>query len=221
MRKITLGSILVFNCLLILAIVIALFATKFLFLRLPLGDFTGVFYTFVFIILSYLVSIFIYRLFLYFFPLREGEIQEKSKEEFISNIYLLFYLIPFPLLIKNKLLPVPLMRIIYLMLGAKLGDNTYSVGTILDPPLTFVGSNTILGQDCILVSHVIEGKKLRFASIHIGNNVTVGANAVIMSGVVIEDNAIVAAGAVVKKGELIKAKEVWGGVPAKKIRILH
>lgn len=218
MRKITLNSILIFNFLLVVAIIIAVFVTRFLFLRFPLGDFSGVVYSLLFIVSFYLSNICLYRLFLQFFPLQEGEIKEKSKEEFSYQVYLLFYLLLFNSLIRTQFISVTLMRLIYLMLGARLGENTYSAGTILDPPLTCVGSNTLLGQDCVVYAHVIEGKKLAIAPVNIGNNVTVGANAVIMPGVTIEDDAIIAAGAVVSKNKYIRKKEVWGGVPARKIK---
>ena len=228
MRKIRFGSILVFNCLLILAIFIAVVVTRFFFVRFPLGDFTGVLYTLMFVILLYLSSILIYRIFLMIFPLQseeikqgsKQEIKEGSKQEFVYHIYLLFYLLLFNSLIRSKFISVSLMRIVYLMLGARLGENTYSAGTILDPPLIVVGSNTLLGQDCVLYSHIIEGKKLAIAPIHIGSNVTIGANAVIMPGVTIEDDVIIAAGAVVTKGQKITSQEVWGGIPAKKIKNL-
>lgn len=45
-----------------------------------------------------------------------------------------------------------------------------------------------------------------------------GANAVILRGVSIGDGAIIAAGAVVNHD--IPAHEIWGGIPAKKIRNL-
>jgi acetyltransferase-like isoleucine patch superfamily enzyme len=224
MRKIKLNSILVFNCLLILAIILAVFVTHSIFTPLSLGDFTGIAYTLIFVIFFYLILISIYRSFLRLFSRLFSQharvIKEGSKDEFIFNIYLLFYLIPFHPLIKNKLIPVTFMRLIYIMLGAKLGDNTYSAGTILDPPLTYVGNNTIIGQDSILISHIIEGGHLAYAAIRIGNNVTIGANSVIMAGVIIENNAIVGAGAVVTKKTEIKANEVWGGIPAKKLRTL-
>jgi acetyltransferase-like isoleucine patch superfamily enzyme len=220
MLKINPYSILVFNCLLIISLVLAVVTTKLVLSPVALGDFTGVVYTITFIILLYSISILIYRLFLRFFPLKEGQIQPGSKLHFIYHVYLLFYLILFYILTRSKAIPVGLMRLIYLSLGAKLGDNTYCSGTILDPPLTIVGSNTILGQDCVVYAHALEGGKVSHAKIHIGNNVTVGANAVIMSGVMIEDNAIVGAGAIVTKGTTIGSKEVWGGVPAKKIKTL-
>lgn len=46
----------------------------------------------------------------------------------------------------------------------------------------------------------------------------IGANAVILRGVSIGDGAIIVAGAVVNHD--IPAYEVWGGIPAKKIREL-
>lgn len=218
MRKISTRSILVFNSLLIIAILFAILITKISLSRLFFGDFTGLVVTFFFLVFFYLISIFIYRVFLIFFPLPEGDIKANSKQEFIVNVYQLFYLIPFHLLLKSQLIPVSLMRVVYVLLGAKMGANTYSSGLIDDPPLTIIGSNTLLGQDCLLTCHIIEGEKLGLQKIRIGNNVTIGAKAVIMAGVTIGDNAIIGAGAVVIKGTKIGAKEVWGGIPAKKIR---
>ena len=59
---------------------------------------------------------------------------------------------------------------------------------------------------------------LESTPVHIGKNVWIGANAVILRGVSIGDGAIIAAGAVVNHD--ILAYEVWGGIPAKKIREL-
>lgn len=52
----------------------------------------------------------------------------------------------------------------------------------------------------------------------IGCGVWVGAGAVILQGVVIGDRAVVAAGAVVNKD--VPPLEVWGGVPARRIKHL-
>jgi acetyltransferase-like isoleucine patch superfamily enzyme len=221
MRKISFGAILIFHFLLGLAIILAVLVTQLLIFPLPLGDFTGVICTLAFLIFLYLAAIFIYRLFLRFCPLKTGSITEGSKLEFNYHVYLLFYLILFLPLMQSHLIPISLMRIVYIMLGAKLGENTYCSGLILDPPLATIGSNTLLGQDCILACHVIEGKTLAHYPIAIGNNVTIGANATIMAGVTIGDNAIVGAGAVVIKGSKIGVKEVWVGVPARKLKTLN
>jgi acetyltransferase-like isoleucine patch superfamily enzyme len=54
------------------------------------------------------------------------------------------------------------------------------------------------------------------AGIHIGENVWIGAGAAVLPGVSIGPHAVVAAGAVVTKH--IPAGEIWGGVPAQRIK---
>ena len=182
---------------------------------LPLGDFRGVTLTLAALVLIYLWAFLIYRLFLFVMPLKEGNIPEGSREEFTAQVNTLFYLILFYPLTRTHFLPVPLLRLVYLALGARLGRNTYSAGPLLDPPLTYIGDNCIIGHDAVLFSHAIEGRHLSLSAIRIGNDVTVGAAAVLMSGVTIGDGAIVSAGAVVTKGTSIGAGEIWGGVPAR------
>lgn len=218
MRKITLGQILYFQVLLWSTIGCGIFTTRLLLRDLPLGDFRGVVLTLCGIIFIYAYAFLIYRIFLHHRPLQEGYLTEGSREEFTAQVNILFYLLVFNSLIRTHFLPVPLMRLVYLALGAKLGENTYSAGTILDPPLTFVGANTIIGHDATLFSHAIEGSHFSLNAIRIGDNVTIGATAVIMSDVIIGDGAIVSAGAVVSKGTRIAAGEVWGGMPARLLK---
>ncbi len=218
MRKITLGPVVVFCCLLLFAAVFGLVTTGLLLDVFPLGDFRGVAGVAAGILLVYLYSLALYRVFLYFAPLKEGTIAAGSREEFNYHVYLLFYLVLFQPITRSLFLPVPLMRLVYLALGARLGDNTYSAGTILDPPLTHVGRNSIIGHDALLFSHAVEGNDLSLAAIRIGDNVTIGAKAVIMPGVTIGDGSIVAVSAVVLKGTSIGADEVWGGIPARMMR---
>lgn len=218
MRKIGIGEILFFSVLAVLVLACALASTKLLLGELPLGDFRGVVLTVIGVFFIYVYAIAAYRIFLFFLPLQEGEIEENSKQEFGYHVYLLFYLLFFYPLIRSGAIPVPLMRLIYLALGARLGPNTYSSGIMLDPPMIEIGTNSIVGQYALLVPHVIEGRLLAHYRIRIGNNATIGAHSVVLSGVSIGDNAIVATGAVVPKGCQIGENEVWGGVPA---RFLH
>ena len=218
MRKIKAAPIIVFTLLLSLSIVLAVVTTSSLLSFIPLGDLRGISLVAGAVFLLYVYGIIFYRLFLRVMPLKEGYIEEGSREEFGYHVYLLFYLIMFFPLTRSKFIPVPLMRLVYLALGARLGPNTYSSGTIMDPPLTFVGANTIIGQDAVLFSHVNEGGHLSLAGIRIGDNVTIGANSVVMSGVTIGDGAIIAANAVVLKDTQIESGEVWGGVPARRLR---
>jgi acetyltransferase-like isoleucine patch superfamily enzyme len=165
----------------------------------------------------YVCALLVFRLFMRLFPLHVGEIPHGSRQEFIYHVYLLFFLILFYPVMRSGSIPVPLMRVFYLALGAKLGTNTYSSGIILDPHFVTIGDNTIVGQFALLVPHVIEGSKLAHYPIEIGSNVTIGAHAVVLSDVSIGDNAIVATGAIVPKGTRIAKGETWGGVPARRI----
>ncbi len=185
---------------------------------LPLGDFRGVTIVIGAVVFVYLYAIAMYRLFLYLMPLQEGELAEGSREEFAAQVNSLFYLMLFNGLIRTHFLPTPLMRLVYQALGSRMGNNTYSVGAILDPPLTEFGANCIIGHDAVLFCHAIEGRHFALSRIRVGDNVTIGATAVIMPGVSIGDGAIVSAGAVVLKDTLIGPGEVWGGVPAKRLQ---
>jgi len=186
--------------------------------KLPLGDFRGVTVFIGAVVLIYLWGFLVYRLFLHFLPLKEGDLAEGSREEFSAQVNNLFYLMLFNSLIRTHFLPTPLMRLVYQALGARMGDNTYSVGAILDPPLTEFGANCIIGHDAVLFCHAIEGSHFSLSRIRVGDNVTIGATAVIMPGVRIGNGAIVSAGAVVLKDTQIGPGEVWGGVPARRLK---
>jgi hypothetical protein len=218
MRAIKFCQVAVFLWLLMLILVLAIGTTVLVVDRLPLDDFRGVTLVLAAGVLIYLYAFLVYRLFLLALPLREGEVAEHTRHELVANVNILFYLLLFNSLIRTHFIPVPIQRLIYLALGARLGANTYSAGALLDPPLTHIGSNTIIGHDAVIFAHVIEGPKLELKAVHIGNAVTIGAKAVVMAGVRIGDNAIVSTGAVVTKDTQIAAGEIWGGIPARRLK---
>lgn len=218
MRAITAPQVTLFFLLFGLSIALGVATTWLVLGNLPLGDFRGVVLVMAGVVFIYLHAFAVYRLFLHFMPLPEGELQEGSREEFAAQVNILFYLLLFNTLIRTHFLPVPLMRLVYQALGTRMGPNTYSAGVILDPPLTEFGSNCIVGHDAVLFSHAIEGRHFALARIRVGDNVTIGATAVVMSGVNIGDGAIVSAGSVVLKDTSIGPGEIWGGVPAKRLK---
>jgi acetyltransferase-like isoleucine patch superfamily enzyme len=217
MRKIRISQILVFGCLLSAALALAVGTVWFALGKLPFGDFRGVVLTIAFVIFLNVYTIIAYRLFLRVSPLRPGEIAAGSRQEFVYHVYVLFYLLFFYPVMRSGIAPAPFMRLFYLALGARLGENTYSQGIIHDPPFVEIGANSTVGQSALLIPHVIEGNKLAHYPIRIGNNVTIGANAAVLSDVIVGDGALVATGAVVPKGTRIGPGETWGGVPARKI----
>ena len=95
MRQITPPQILTFFALLSVILTLGLGTTWLLLGGLPLGDFRGVALVFTGVVLVYLYSFLVYRLFLHFVPLQEGELAEGSKAEFAAQVNILFYLILF------------------------------------------------------------------------------------------------------------------------------
>ena len=217
MRKISTAQISLFMLLLVLITSTAFGLTLYVTNKNLLGDFYSVIFVMLLFLIFYSLAFLVYRACHYYMPLQDGDLPAGSPEEFAYQVDTLFRLLLFYPLIRTYLIPTPIMRLVYQALGANFGHNTYSGGAILDPALTHLGSNTLIGHDAVLFSHEIEGQYMALASIHIGNNVTVGAKATIMPGVTIEDNAIISVGAVVTKGTHIMKGECWGGIPAKRI----
>jgi len=217
MRKINGLQIAVFLLLLSLVVVLGVGSTAVVLGGAPLGDFRGVALVAAGVVLTYLWAFAVFRGFLRVFPLEPGEVPPGSRQEFVYHVYLLFFLTVFHPLMRSGVVPVPLMRLVYLALGARLGANTYSSGIIFDPPYVEMGDDCLMGQYALLVPHVIENERLAHYPIRIGSGVTIGAHAVVMAGVTIEDGALVATGAVVPKGARIGRDEVWGGVPARRL----
>ena len=136
MRKINIGQISAFAVLFATSIVGGVFGAWLALDSLPLGDFRGIAIVMGAVLLTYAASFCAYRLFLAFLPLRLGPQTPGSRAEFSAQVNILFYLMIFNSLVRTHFVPVPLMRLVYQALGAKLGRNTYSAGALLDPPLT-------------------------------------------------------------------------------------
>jgi hypothetical protein len=217
MRRMKPSRIIVFMLLAAAAAGLALLTTGLLTVRLPFGDFRAIVMSVFAVVAFYAFAILIFRLFQSMFPLPSGEIAQGSRAEAVYHVYLLFYLLLFNPIMYSGLLPVPLMRLFYKGLGARMGPNSFSVGIILDPQFVQIGRDSLVGNGALLIPHVIEGARLAHYPIRIGNNVTVGAHSVVLADVEIGDDAIVAVNAVVTKGSRIPAGETWGGIPARRI----
>lgn len=217
MRKIRSPEIAVFVILLFTCIGLSYLTVRIALWSVPFGDFRGVVLAAALVLALYCWALLAYRLVLQVLPMKEGAIEPGSKGEFGYHIHLLFNLVLFYPVTFSHIVPVPLMRLFYLAMGAKLGANTYSSGTILDPCLVRVGSNCIIGQAALVVPHLLTGQRLEHHAVDVGNDVTVGARAIILCGTRIGSGAIIAAGAVVAPFSQIGDGETWAGVPARRV----
>lgn len=171
------------------------------------------------IFLFYALAIFGFRLLQKIAPVPIGEIFVQSIGEHRAFLYMLHFILLFNPLLFSRLLPFPLLGLLLKLLGIKMGKDSYCAGIVMDPQFVNIGENSLIGNDAMLIAHVIEGDNLAFQPICIGNNVTVGARAIIMAGVTIEDGAIVGVQAVVRKGSHIKRNETWVGCPARRVDV--
>lgn len=85
----------------------------------------------------------------------------------------------------------------------------------------YIGDGCLIGHSVVMatLNHDQDPDRrqnLTHAPIRLGRNVWVGAHATILAGVTVGDGAVIAAGAVVNKD--VPAREIWGGVPARRIK---
>lgn len=104
-----------------------------------------------------------------------------------------------------------------------LGKGVLNIGNIVDPDLTEVGDNALIGGTSVLVAHAVlvrQDGALVFTSapIKIGRRATIGGEAFIALGCVIGDDAVLEPRTVVAPFTQIPAGEVWGGNPASFLR---
>ncbi|MCG5512180.1 DapH/DapD/GlmU-related protein [Ectothiorhodospira shaposhnikovii] len=110
--------------------------------------------------------------------------------------------------------------LIYKILGAEVGKSPAFAGTIRDFPLISLGDFCTVGQNSVITAHIISGNKIVLKRIAIGERAVVGINCVVMPGVTMGAGAVLAPGAVATTGTNIPAGELWGGIPARKIKSL-
>lgn len=95
----------------------------------------------------------------------------------------------------------------FITLGNKVNvqDNAMLHCTFEKFPL-IIGNNVSIGHNAIVHGCTIK------------DNVLIGMGAIVMDDCTVESNSIIGAGSVVTQGTHIKSGEVWGGIPARKIK---
>lgn len=106
------------------------------------------------------------------------------------------------------------------LFGARVGKATAHAGVLRDHPLLEFGDYCTIGQNSVLTAHAITHDAIYLAPINVGKNAVVGINCTVMPGVEIGEGAVLAPGAVATINTIILPYELWGGIPARKIKDL-
>jgi len=117
------------------------------------------------------------------------------------------------------LMVTPLGTLYMRVLGAKIGKDVMINSKYLhDHGLLEIGDGSLIGGDAVMSAHAAEGGHLLLAPIKVGKKCLIGQKSVLMPGVEVGDGSVVAAGAIVLKDTKIPPNEVWGGIPAKRLK---
>ncbi len=95
---------------------------------------------------------------------------------------------------------------LYRKCGASIGDNVVLAGRIMEPDMTTIGENTIIGVDALVTAHeiILQNKQMviRFAPVTIGKNCVIGAKSVILPGANIPAGTMIPAHSIIKKDHI-------------------
>lgn len=217
--KISIKDIVLSGSLLLFIFLTSLFVCHFIYSeRLFPSDFQGIIAVLIFFLLVILFSIAVGRAINFLWPIEQGTFDLQSGAWSIQIWKTLGFLNLFnlSLLIHTYLCPVNLRGFVYWLLGTPVGKYNLIGGKIIEPLMVSLGDEVILGEDSLVLGHLITKNKLFLGKVVIGNQVTIGAKSIIMPDVIIEDGAVVWAGSLVPRGARIKKNEEWSGVPARK-----
>lgn len=106
----------------------------------------------------------------------------------------------------------------YALFGTRVGGRVAIAGKILDPRLTVLEDNCILGEGCIVTSHTMVQDRFILRGVWVGKGATVGVGSILMPGVKIGPGAVVLPGSVLKADTVVPAGELWGGIPAVRLK---
>jgi len=151
-----------------------------------------------------------------FHPLREGE-YDLAHEQF-TQWKVRHVVAELGKLALSLYFPVFARAAFYALFGTRVGRQVAVAGKILDPGLTVLEEGCVLGEGCIVTSHTMWGERFVMREVHVGANATVGVGCILMPGVRVGSRAVLLPGSVVKTGTVIGSGEIWGGVPASRLK---
>lgn len=124
------------------------------------------------------------------------------------------------LLFLSTLVPSFMGTLYYRMAGAKIGSGCQiNTEHLNDAGSVVIGDRVVVGGHAVINAHLVERGELVMAPVTIGDDALIGANSTVQPGSTIGAGATIASKAVVPKWTEIPPGEIWGGIPAKCIRL--
>jgi len=155
-------------------------------------------------------------------PMKEGtyNYQDHPLACFGWNLYGFLCITHLNLFYDKILLPIPFRKGFYQLMGSSIGGGIIPIsGQLLDPHLITLGTNSHIGEDAMLTPHAVTSdNKLYIAKITIGPNAMIGVKSTLMPGVKVGEGAMINAMSLVTMNTVIPANEIWGGIPARKLK---
>ena len=113
----------------------------------------------------------------------------------------------------------PFLAVYFRAMGARIGRRVLiNTTNVNDFDLITIGDDVVLGGDCTVIAHLLEGGQLGFAPVVLEKGAQVGASATVMPGVRLGAGAVLGASAVTTKEQQIPAREIWAGLPARFVK---
>ncbi|MBK8268149.1 MAG: hypothetical protein IPK83_07500 [Planctomycetes bacterium] len=140
---------------------------------------------------------------------------------FIASLTKARYEPPFPGFLVHHVASLPPFCWVY---NAVFGPKTKSCNVtdvrFLDPFGIEVGKNVVFGLGAIISAHAQGRDDITIRKTVIEDNVIFGGNVMVYDGCTIKQGAVILGGAALKSNTVVGENEVWGGIPAKKLKTL-
>lgn len=110
----------------------------------------------------------------------------------------------------------------YRLAGCKIGKNVnINSVSINDPSLVEIGDNVVVGGGATINGHLVENGNIILEKVVIGKHSTIGGTTMVGPGSRIGEYCVLGSRAVLPKRKVIPDGEIWGGVPARFIKMSH
>lgn len=104
------------------------------------------------------------------------------------------------------------------LLGANVGRNVWIEAAIIpEPELVTIGDDSVIGENAILQTHLLEDRIMKMSKLKIGKGCKIGAGSIALCDGVLEDHSELGDLSLLMKGETIVEHSKMHGIPAQSV----